>query len=216
MELHSEALERLKAVFENPLAQKALVKLYAQSQTECTRNGKCGMEIGMSREKDQVAVLKAFLGEAVRLDIDNSLPEDFLLFTEKVSAKHSSSAVGTAIKAKWTSADKSVEADIRAMVEAEDSYYPHLLLTYIEVEKKKITFVAIPAEHNKTTIKTLGPAAFKVPKGNSRGVEYSTAAMRMLMERAAFRVVLTDADVKGGEDPIDRRIELLRSAGLCP
>lgn len=212
----NEALERIKGVFETPLAQRALVKLYSYSQSECTRNGRCGMEIGMAREKDQVAVLKLFLGDAIRTDIDNSLTEDFLIQTEKVSVKHSSSSVGAAVKAKWTSADMSVEADIRSMIEAEDSYYPHLLLTYIDSDKQTITILGIAAEDNKTTIKTLRDAAFKVPGGNSRGIEYSPAAMKMLLDNAYFRIVLTDANVNGGEDPIERRMSQLRTLGLAP
>jgi len=70
-----EDLETIKSILENKEAQKGLIALYTQSQSECTRNKRCGMEVGMSREKDQGAVLKLFLGSRINLDIDNTLPE---------------------------------------------------------------------------------------------------------------------------------------------
>ncbi len=209
-------LDLIQSVLENPEAQRGLVRLYAMSQSECKRNGTCGMEIGMYREKDQTALLKLYLGDEMNVNIDNSLPEDFLIGSQKVSIKHSANKVGTPFKAKWTSADKSVEEDIAAMIAAEDSYYPHLLLTYIDAKAKTITIVCISSEHNKHTIKTLGAAAFKVPKGNSRGIEYSTAAMKMLLSQRCFTVEIADADVDGGEDPIQRRMALLTSWGCIP
>lgn len=209
-------LDRVKAVLENPEAQTGLVRLYAMSQSECKRNGVCGMEIGMAREKDQTALLKLYLGDEMNVNIDNSLPEDFLVGSQKVSIKHSANKVGTAFKAKWTSADKSVEEDIASMIAADDAYYPHLLLTYIDAPTKTITIVCITSQHNKHTIKTLGVEAFKIPKGNSRGIEYSKKAMAMLLSQRYFTIVLSNVDVNGGEDPIQRRIALLKSWGCAP
>ena len=65
-----EALDLIKEVYENEEAQRGLVNLYSQSQAECTRNGMCGMEIGMSREKDQGSVLKLFLQDNINLNIN--------------------------------------------------------------------------------------------------------------------------------------------------
>jgi hypothetical protein len=209
-----EELELLKGVFENKSAQKGLVLLYSQSQTECTRNGVCGMEVGMSREKDQGAVLKLFLGDKVNLDIDNTLPEDYTIGTEKISAKHCGSKVGTTVKAKWTSADESVKEAITAMIDAEDTYYPHLLLTYLDTKANKITIICIASEHNKSVIKTMKEEAFSVPKGNSRGIEYSTKAMKNLLANTYFKIVIDDADLKGGMDPIERRMAMLKMNGI--
>jgi len=206
------SLVLIKDVLSKPFTQNALVKLYSDSQSECTRNGKCGMEIGMSREKDQGAVLKYFLGDSVNLDIDNSLPEDYLVLGEKISAKHSQGKVGTAVKAKWTVAGESAKDAIKSMIEAEDSYYPHLLLTYIDLESKKISFVCIGAEHNRNTIKALGERAFNLPSStaNSRGIPYSTTAMKELMKNVYFKIDISDADLKGGEDPIQKRMKLIK------
>jgi hypothetical protein len=172
------------------------------------------MEIGMAREKDQGAVLKLHLGNDIQLDIDNSLPEDFIVKGEKISSKHSSGKVGTSIKAKWTSADESVKEAIDDMINAPDEYYPSLLLTYIDSKKKKIVIICISAEHNRNTIKELKDAAFTVPKGNSRGIEYSRKAMTELLSNRHFTVEIDDADIEGGMDPIDRRIQILKNMGL--
>jgi hypothetical protein len=202
-------LNALKDVLMHKTAQKGLIALYANSQKECTRNGTCGMEIGMAREKDMCAVLKLHLGDAISLDIDNTLPEDFLLHEQKVSIKHSQAKIGSPVKAKWTSADKSVQEAITFMIDAADDYYPHLLLVYMDIKSKKITICCISSEHNRTTIKGLGKSAFKVPTGNSRGIEYSTAAMKELMRQCYFVVEITDADLTGGMDPIERRMKEL-------
>jgi hypothetical protein len=209
-------LEMLKNVLENKEAQRGLVSLYMQSQSECTRNGACGMEVGMSREKDQGAILKLFLNDKINLDIDNTLPEDYIVGTSKISAKHSSSKVGSPVKAKWTSADTSVKEAIEQMINAEDSYYPHLLLTYFDMQNKKITILCISSEENRNTIKTLKEDAFKIPKGNSRGIEYSKAAMNQLLKKIYFQIDILNVDLKSGANPIDRRIELLKSMGINP
>lgn len=210
----SPELDMLLSVYQNPEAQKALIALYTDSQSECKRNGVCGMEIGMAREKDQCAVLKLFLGDVIGLDIDNSLTEDFLVGKEKVSSKHSSSKVGSPVKIKWTSADTSVKEAIQVMIDADDSYYPHLLLTYMNVKEKTITVFCISAYQNCSVIKELKMDAFTVPKGNSRGIEYSRAAMKKLLDSPYFKVVIKDADIGNGLDPIERRIQILKSMGI--
>jgi Restriction endonuclease ThaI len=210
-----DGLELLKSVLENPKAQKAVVMLYAISQMECTRNGSCGMEVGMSREKDQGAVLKLHLGDRINLDIDNTLTEDYVINGDvKISAKHSGGKVGTPVKVKWTSADVSVQEAIKSLIEAEE--YPHLLITYMDTKAKKITIICITAEHNENTIKKMKEDAFKVPKGNSRGIEYSTKAMAELLSKRYFTIEINDADLNGGENPIERRMKLVQSAGLSP
>jgi len=209
-------LERLKAALSNREFQRGVISLYGASQVECTRNSKCGMEIGMSREKDLGAGLKYFLGDSVNLDIDNELPQDFVIDRENISAKHSQNKVGSPVKAKWTSADTPVQDAVKAMIEADDSYYPHLLLSYIDLKGKVIEYVCITSTQNKEVIKTLGTEAFKIPKGNSRGIEYSAKAMKELMKNTYFHIKVSNADLGGGIDPIQRRINILRDMGIMP
>ena len=161
-------------------------------------------------------VLKLFGKDEIDLDIDNTLPEDIMSKNEKISVKHSGSKVGSPVKAKWTSADTSVKEAIEQMINAEDSYYPHLLLTYLDIPNKKITIICISSEEHKNVIKTLKNDAFKIPKGNSRGIEYSTNAMKELLKRVYFQIVISNVDLKGGMDPIERRIQHLTSMGINP
>ncbi len=209
-------LEQLREVLENKQAQRGLVMLYSQSQSECTKNGVCGMEIGMSREKDQGAVLKLFMKDKINIDVDNTLPEDYVIGKEKISAKHSGSKVGTPVKAKWTSADVSVQESIKFMINADDTYYPHLLVTYLDIRNRKITIICVSAEHCKNVIKELKEEAFTVPSGNSRGIEYSKLAMTKLLDNRYFTVEINDTDLIGGISPIERRINLLTSIGITP
>jgi hypothetical protein len=211
-----EDLETLKNVLENKEAQRGLVLLYAYTQSECTRNNKCGMEVGMSREKDQGAVLKLFLNEKINLDIDNTLPEDYMVGNSKISAKHSQAKVGSSVKAKWTSADTSVKEAIEEMIHAEDSYYPHLLLTYLDIVNKQITILCISSEEHRKVIKNLKDKAFTIPNGNSRGIEYSKLAMTELLKKKYFKIEILDVDLKSGMNPIERRIQLLKNSGIKP
>jgi hypothetical protein len=206
-----EGLETLKQVLENPQAQRGLVQLYSESQSECKKNGVCGMEIGMAREKDMSAVRSYYLPNQVNFDVDNTLPEDMIVCGEKISLKHSSGKVGTPVKIKWTAADQSVDADVISMINQPCSYYPHLLLVYIDTKKKMIEIICITSETNRTVIKELGRAAFNVPKGNSRGIQYSSHAMKSLMSRRYFTITIKDADVEGGENPITRRMRILKN-----
>ena len=172
------------------------------------------MEIGISREKDQYAVLKLFLGERIRWCDTNDVPEDFVIGDEKVSSKHSSSKVGTPVKVKWTSESHSVEKDIHDIVHAADTYYPHILLTYMDLKEGHVTVIGISSEQNRNTIKTLGKDAFSIPSGNSRGIEYSRKAMTMLLSSPYFRVDVTHSSLHQVGEPIERRMNLLRSMGV--
>jgi hypothetical protein len=209
-------LNRLKEIIEKKDFQRGIIQLYSSSQKEHSKNGRLGPEVGMSREKDLIATLKRFEGENVNYDIDNRLPEDLCFHTLKISLKHSQGDFGSTVKAKWTSADKSVEEAIKMMIEAPDEYYPALLICYIDSKKKKITYVLITAEQNKNTIKSLRAGAFKVPSGNSRGIEYSKAAMSEFMKNIYFKVEINDADLTTGIDPIERRMKVLEDKGINP
>jgi len=211
-----EDLEILKTVLEHKEAHRGLAFLYAASQSECTKNSRCGMEVGMSREKDQAAVLKLFLKDKINVDIDNSRTEDITIGESNISIKHSSAKVGTPVKVTWTSADVSVREAIAKIINAEDSSYPHLLLNYLDVSKNKITIICISSEENKTVIKTLKDDAFTVPKGNSRGIQYSKKAMNELLKKTYFKIEIHDANLKGGVNPIERRIQLLKGLGIKP
>jgi len=212
-------LDLLKTTLENKNFQKGLLQLYADSQKENTRNCKLGMEVGISRERDLVSVLKYFLPDKINSDVDNALPEDFLLNSLKISVKHKQGAIGSAFKVSWTCADNAVKSTINSMINASDNYYPHLLVAYIENINQKITIICITAEENKNIIKSLKENAFKTiknPKGNTRGIEYSKEAMNKLIKNKYFEVVINNADLTKGKNPIQRRIDVLKSMNITP
>ena len=215
-------LDRIAEVLSNPDAQRDLITLYSDSQSECKRNGKCTMEIGSSREKDLLAVLKRYIGAGIKTDLDNALVEDFRYNDQRISVKHSSDVVGAgSIKAKWTSDGDQADAFIRDMLEHSTRtdvdgvhHYTHILLVHIRVETKTINALMVSATTVLDIVRTLGAAAFKSSKGtNNRGVEYSRKMIQKFVERAYFHVKMTGADVKTDIDPIERRIA--RLGGSC-
>lgn len=210
------SLETLRRLFQYPPAQQALLHLYADSQSDCKKNGKCGPEVGMAREKDLLAVLRYFLKERITTEISNDLPEDFLMDTEKVSVKHSQGAVGSAVKAKWTSDKDSTASDITSIISAEDGYYPHLLLIYMPKGQKKIVIACVEKDKHRTVVKTLKEGAFKILNGNSRGFEYSKAAMKEFLSSPAFICEIQNVDLEGGMDPIQKRMKQLELYGIPP
>jgi len=216
MDTPIEELDELKSVLENKEAQRCLIELYSQSQMECTRNGKCGMEIGMAREKDLAAILKMYLKKfPLNLAIDNELPEDYVIGKRKISAKHATGKISSlTVRAKWTSADEAVEEAITYMIQAEDTYYTDLLVVYFDMKNKKITIICISAEHIKHVIKEYGNDAFKIPSGNSRGIEYTKKAMTEFLKKKYFTIEIENVELKNGADPITRRIEYLTSKGF--
>jgi len=191
--------------------QKRLLYLYSLSESECTRNGKLGMEIGMAREKDLIAVLTYSMGFAVKSDIDNAETRDMEVHGLNVSIKHLSNKMGTPVKIKWTSADSAVEKDVHELINGSDDSYPNLLIVYIHDNTIKI--VCISSETNKNVIKRLQRNAFLIRSGNSRGIEYSKDAMKELIEKKSFEITISNANLKNTIDPIKRRLKLLESFG---
>ncbi len=204
-------MDLLKDVLSNKTAQNALIRLYADSQAECQKNGTIGMEVGMSREKDILAFLKFYLDDGINCETDNRLTEDCMLGPQKLSIKHKTGNIGAPIKAKWTAASIPAKDAIKTIIEAPDEYYPALLIVYFDTKKKTIVFICISAEHNKNTIKGLGNAAFKISNGNTRGIDYSREAMKELMKNICFRVDIANADLTTGMNPLHRRMDILRS-----
>jgi hypothetical protein len=149
-----------------------------------------------------------YLGDAINLDLDNQLTEDYRMGAENISAKHSCSKIGAPVKVKWTSADHSVEEAIEALLKLEA--YPHLLLTYLDIKAKRITILCVDAAHHRRTVQAMGKEAFTVPKGNSRGIEYSRPAMKRMLEDV-YSGSSSRATSQGGTDPIERRLMTLRS-----
>ena len=203
------ALLLIKNVFETPAAQQHLTRLYQQTQSECMRNEKLGMEVGSARENDQKAILKNFLPE-LNYQISNDLPQDFELNAEPVSQKHISGKPGSgSVKAKWTSDKVKATEYMEGMLAGDPVKFTHLLITYIEPLKKLITIYGIDREVVRTIVVELKDQAFTHHADtNTRGVAYSAATVKRMLAAATFKVCF-EGDVCGGMDPIERRLQLL-------
>ena len=188
-----------------------LISMYANSQAECCRNGKLTMEIGSSRENDLKAVLKWALGDLIKCEIDNCLPEDVYIDDQKVSIKHSSSVVGKgSIKAKWTSDNAQAQKYIAEMQEGPLSLFTNMLLVYIDLKHQKITLVCVTDVVMHELVKKLKSNAFRCSQGkNNRGVEYTPELIKLAISKALFIIKLSDVTFKNGLDPIARRIVML-------
>lgn len=208
-------LDRIKELLNNSTVQKELISLYSDSQAECSRNGKCTMEIGTSRENDFKAVCQDYIGNDFITDIDNSEVEDCRLNGEKISIKHiSGSFGGGSIKAKWTSdteqAKKFINDMISSVESAETDHYTHLILIWIDVKKKKITICCVSSETVRNTVKSLGTNSFTSATGtNNRGVEYSKKMISELINNSYFTIEMKDITLTNGDDPVLRRRKLL-------
>jgi hypothetical protein len=126
----------LASVLKNPQAQSLLVKYYAASQAEHMRNSKLGMEVGNAREKDLVAVLTHYIGNALESTIDNDLTEDFRLQGRRVSVKHITISSKTlditgTCKCKWTADARKAEEYIANMRRKEPESFTDILFGFI-------------------------------------------------------------------------------------
>ena len=211
-----EHVNNMFRVLSSKQAQTDLIGLYSDSQAEFTRNGKLTMEIGMSRERDLLAVLQEHIGSELITDINNSLIEDCLYGTTRISIKHVSDKVGSgSVKAKWTSDNDQAKKYIQGMVALDHTKYTHILLIYIDTKPKggnKITILFITDRTIMAIVEELKEAAFVSKEGtNNRGVEYSKPMIKKMIQGAAFTVHIDDVSLQHGIDPIARRRALILS-----
>jgi hypothetical protein len=211
-------LDRLFTVLNNEYVKDGLTLLYQHSQSECSRHSKATADIGMSREKDLVAIFSLMIGASIKYDIDNSELEDFIIGEEKVSVKHSQAAIGTSVKAKWTAANDPAEEAIRSIIDKDDDDYPHLLISYIGIEEETVNIICISKTVYRIIIKALREAAFKkIPKNaNTRGIDYERFTMELFIKYAYFNVVWEDVDLTHVIDSIISRKQKLVSLGVIP
>jgi hypothetical protein len=207
-------IQRIRDVLSNAVAQKDLIGLYSDSQAEFTRNGGLTMEIGMSRERDLLAVLQEHIGAELRTDIDNSLVEDCVYGTARISIKHVSSKVGTgSVKAKWTSDAGQASAYMTKMLELNPETYTHIMIIYIDTKSGGVTTITAVFITDRTImniVDELKETAFvSKPGTNNRGVEYSKAMIKKMLAKAAFKVQIDRVSLASGMDPIERRRALI-------
>jgi len=210
------SLNKIKEVLENPQAQKELLYLYRISQGEYTFRGTTGSEIGISREKDLVAVLKYYLGNDIDVSIHNKLEEDFLMYTDKISVKHATLDKNKeiAIKAKWTADAKKAAEAITKFINKRNNI--NMLIVVFDMVNNQIIIHCIKYNIINELIAIHGKLAFNSSTGtNNRGIEYSKKIVDEFCKKSYFTITIPNANIKTDIiDPIQRRCDLLTKCRL--
>jgi hypothetical protein len=206
-----DELLHIHRILSQTMHQKNLIKLYAMSQMECSKNGKITMEVGTHRENDLKAVLKHAECPGLICDVSNTLSEDMVIGTQKISIKHVSGTFGkSGIKAKWTSDTTKANEYIQQMLQNDDKDFINLLIVYIDAKKRRITVVCIEAFVIAGLVRELQEKAFKTAFGkNNRGVEYSKTMIQCMLNNALYCLDIDNVELEKGLSPIERRMSLL-------
>lgn len=204
-------LEKIGNMLSSAIAQRELVSLYADSQQECQRNKKLGMEVGMSREKDLIAIMKEYLGDEVEFSINNHCCEDVLVLNQKISIKHCSVKRGKGlIKIKWTSDNTQAANYINNVLDNVDEHCHHMIIVYIS--QPTIEIVGISRTTIANAIKELQQDAFVSRTGtNNRGIEYSKKMMDRMLQQPYFVITIDNVSFNTGMCPIEKRRALIHT-----
>ncbi|MGB3346521.1 MAG: ThaI family type II restriction endonuclease [Candidatus Humimicrobiia bacterium] len=161
--------------------QKRLPYLFQLAESESSRAGKIGMEVGSLRERIIIALLIYKFGEAnVETEIPITEPEvDARLFSEPISIKTITGKGFGGVKIIWT-------VDAQKAREFRETYYPHCDILLVRINWNGIGgFYYIPLEAQKQLFDRIGREGYiKLPKPgtNPRGVEITKESLSSLVE----------------------------------
>jgi len=196
-----ELLDRIK---------RRLPYLFQLAESESSRAGKIGMEVGSVRERIIVALLIYKFGEAnVETEIPITEAEvDTKLFEVPVSIKTITGKGLGGVKLIWT-------VDAQKAKEFRESYYPHCDILLVQINWNDIGgFYYIPLKVQKRLFKKMGREKYiKLPKPgtNPRGVEITKEALSSLVEDNQSRSVVIDWQRKKIDfNPYKRWVDLWR------
>ena len=186
---------RLIEIFEDEkLVEKIkrrLPYLFQLAESESSRAGKTGMEVGSVRERIIVALLIYKFGEAnVETEIPITEPEvDAKLFGVPVSIKTITGKNFSGVKLTWT-------VDAQKAKEFRENYYPHCDILLVQINWNDLGgFYYIPLEAQKKLFDKIGRQNYiKLPKPgtNPRGAEISKEALSGLVEDSESRSIVID------------------------
>lgn len=176
---------RLKEIFEDEKLvdkiKRRLPYLFQLAESESSRAGKIGMEVGSVRERIVVALLIYKFGEAnVETEIPITEPEiDAKLFGEPLSIKTITGKSFGGVKLIWT-------VDAQKAKEFREHYYPHCDILLVQINwNEGGGFYYVPLETQKRLFDKIGRKRYiKLPKAgtNPRGVEITKEALLALLE----------------------------------
>lgn len=180
--------KHLKDLFTDPdiivKIQTKLPILFHMAEEETKRDGKLGMEVGNLRERIVVSLLSYYFGEyRVNTHVPTTEAEkDVILDNNPISIKTMTSKANfnfSGVKLSWT-------VDRAKAKEFADNYFPTCDILFVHIYWASIgAFYYIPKEVQQEILATLGSENYiKLPKSgtNPRGVEFSSAAFKMLCE----------------------------------
>ncbi|MEN3037669.1 MAG: ThaI family type II restriction endonuclease [Candidatus Kryptonium sp.] len=182
--------------------------LFQIAESEISRGGKIGMEVGTLREQIIISLLMYKFGEAnVKVDEITKAEEDVKVFGESVSIKTKTDKNLQGVKLIWT-------VDWEKVEEFKKNYEPRSHFLFVQVVWNDIgNFYFIPLKAQLEVFKTLGRESYlKLPKKgtNPRGVEISKEALENLINHPDTRKIeiywLRDNNVK--VNPYKRWLDL--------
>lgn len=168
--------------------QKRLPYLFQLADSESSRAGRIGMEVGSVREKIIVALLIYKFGEEnVETEIPITEPEvDAKLFGEPVSVKTITGKNLNGVKLIWT-------VDAQKANEFREKYYPQCDILLVQINwNASGGFYYIPIEVQRKLFKKIGRENYiKLPKPgtNPRGVEITQEALATMATDSESRKI---------------------------
>lgn len=195
-------------LFKHKRVQKDYIHLLRKSQTECQRDGKTTMEVGIHRERDLIAILCKYMGrENIRWDIPNSISADVLVKNKPVSIKHKMpskhSESISSFKVKWTANATIAKQHVRDCLENEWEEY----IIVSEIYPNEICMYFICPSQINTAMKIFKDNTFKAisETNNGRGIEFSENMLNLL--KYGSMSVRFKADIFSNlNDPIEDRL----------
>jgi hypothetical protein len=176
---------RLTEIFEDEnLVEKVkrrLPYLFQLAESESSRAGRAGMQVGSAREGVVVGLLIYKFGEAtVDTDVPITEPEvDVKLFGQPISIKTITSKGFSGVKIAWT-------VDTQKAKEFRESYYPNCDILLVRINWDDLGgFYYIPLEVQRRLFDKIGRRSYiKLPKPgtNPRGIEFTKEALSTLVE----------------------------------
>ncbi len=163
-----------------------LPMLFAIAEAESKRGGRTGMEVGVTRERILVSMLRHYFGrDSVETDIPTTEPEaDAVVSEQRVSIKTVTQQgiqfSGANVKIVWTVDSESLDAFVRSYSPSAD-----ILLSCIAWGHRNRGLFHIPLSAQLQVQAELGNDRYikrHRPGTNPRGAEYSKAAMLGLVD----------------------------------
>jgi len=207
------AKDLLKELFEDRLLvekiKRKLPYLFKLAELSVSRGGKIGMEVGVLREQIIIALLIHKFGyESVNTNIPTNQREiDVILRGHKhpISIKTKTGKGYSGVKLIWTVDWKQVE-------EFFANYFPKTDILFVNVVWDDVgVFAYIPLEVQIEVLSKLGKENYiKLPKkgSNPRGVEISSKALRMCIERSHKIPIEWKLEREPSYNPYRRWVEL--------